>query len=285
MTSTSPDFETLFLRAVELRKQAEERQRQAEAYRELIQYCHNYYSRPLRTEIPSRSTTRKIPEPTGKHCPSRLEHWSKCESEQRKIYKPVCFYLEPPGQTAARLFSPCLVREDFGKRFKREISSEQDLEGFKLFGAEYYVSDIITELCKSSAARDEFRLCDGVRFDSHANSLVADETDQSQPNQPNESAKRIAQFRPSKPDQFCIHRVHGVNSTILTTVKYKPAHRLSVQNLRVGLRPMDFWKGVIIPKAGPMDEDEKLRYNAARLTGSVVAEEYHVMIQEGLEYS
>lgn len=40
-----------------------------------------------------------------------------------------------------------------------------------------------------------------------------------------------------------------------------------------------------MPDSIPMQEPEKLRYNAARLTGLALVQEFHVMIQEGLEYS
>lgn len=63
----------------ELRRRAEHRERQAEhrerqerkrnrqtTFEEFIQHCHDLLSRPLRAEEPSRSTTGKIPTPTGK---------------------------------------------------------------------------------------------------------------------------------------------------------------------------------------------------------------------------
>ncbi|OKL61816.1 hypothetical protein UA08_03028 [Talaromyces atroroseus] len=50
----------------------------------------------------------------------------------------------------------------------------------------------------------------------------------------------------SRPDQFCIHRVDSITNSLLTTVEYKPPQQL---------------------------------------VGSVLTQEYHVMIQEGLEYS
>ena len=72
---------------------------------------------------------------------------------------------------------------------------------------------------------------------------------------------------------------------MLTTVEYKPPHKLSVENLHSGLQPIDFYHEIIeidtIPTSGP----EKLKYNATRLAGSALVQEYHVMIQEGLEYS
>lgn len=69
------------------------------------------------------------------------------------------------------------------------------------------------------------------------------------------------------------------------TVEYKPPHKLSVENLCAGLRPMEFWEEVVNSEVIPTDGAEKLRHNAARLTGSVLVQEFHVMIQEGLSYS
>lgn len=291
-SSSSPDYKALFLRAederrreAELRKQAEEERDQGRertrrtTFGELIRLCHNLFSRPLQAEAPSRSTTGKIPPPTGKCCPLRLLPWTDCATRQQEVYRSVCNYLEPPREAAAQLFPARLVLEGFGERFsKRAISSEQDLESYERFGVEDYVRDIIAELCKIPTARDEFGLGDGVWFDNHANALDPVETDQPQANEPSSS-------RRSRPDQFCIHRVDGDTSTLLTTVEYKPPHKLSVENLRVGLRPMDFWDEVVRPDSIPTEELEKLRYNSAWLTGSAVVQEYHVMIQEGLEYS
>ena len=48
----------------------------------------------------------------------------------------------------------------------------------------------------------------------------------------------------ARPDQFCIHRVYNVRA-LLMTVKYKPPYKLTVENLRVGLRPMNFWEELV----------------------------------------
>lgn len=84
---------------------------------------------------------------------------------------------------------------------------------------------------------------------------------------------------------YSIHRMDGNRSTLLTKVEYKPPHKLSAANLRLGLRPMDFWREVVQPDCVPTEEPEKSRDNAARLVGSAIVQEFHVMIQEGLEYS
>lgn len=309
--SSSPDYKALFLKAEEERKRAEEREKRAEerqkgaeerqrqeaeqrrqaeererqerernrptTFPEFIRHCHGLLGRPLRAQTPSRSTTGKIPPPTGKHCPIRLLPWTDCEAKQREIYESVCRYLQPTEEDARQLFAPLVALEDHGRRFaRRQISSEQDLETYERLAVEDHVHDIVAELCKIPDAREEFRLGSGLWFDNHANAL--DEDDEIDASQPSTT-------KPSKPDQFCIHRVDGTTSTLLTTVEYKPPHKLSLAILREGLRPMDFWHEVIEPDTVPTEEPERSRYNAARVAGSAIVQEFHAMIQEGLTYS
>ncbi|CAG8882129.1 unnamed protein product [Penicillium nalgiovense] len=309
--NSPPNYKALFLKAEEERKQAEERERQAEerqrhaeeerkqaeerekqaeererqqrernrptTFPEFIRFCHDLLWRPLRAQTPSRSTTGKIPAPLGKHCPLRLRPWTDCEDKQREIYESVCRYLQPTEGDARELFTSLVALQDHGRRFaRRPISSEQDLETYERLAVEDHVHDIVAELCKIPEAREEFRLGNGIWFDNHPNALDDDnEVDASQP----------STTKPSKPDQFCIYQRDGNRRTLLTTVEYKPPHKLSAANLRLGLRPMDFWREVVQPDRVPTEEPEKSRYHAERLVGSAIVQEFHVMIQEGLEYS
>jgi hypothetical protein len=135
-----------------------------------------------------------------------LRHWEDCAARQQEIYRSVCAYLAPPDGTAAQLFSPRLLLEGLGQRFgERAISSEQDLESYERFGVENYVHDIIAELCKNPAARDQFGLGDGVKFDNHANALDQTEIDLDLLTEP-------PTHRRSRPDQFCIRRVECNNN-------------------------------------------------------------------------
>lgn len=299
VSNSSPDYKALFLRAEEGRKQAELRQKQAEdreeqaeegrrqerkrnqrtTFTEFIRYCHNLLSRPLEVETPSLSTTGNIPLPTGKYCPTRLRPWEDCPTRQQEVYNSVCHYLRPVNEGSSRLFSPLLVIEDHARRFRlRPISSEQGLETYERIAVEDHVRDIIAELCKLPEAREEFGLGNGVWFDNHTNALDEGDISETVANQPSSS-------RHPRPDQFCIHRVDGETNTLLTTVEYKPPHKLSVENLRVGLRPMELWEEVANRDTIPTDKAAKLQYNAEYLVCSTLVQEYHVMIQEGLEYS
>lgn len=97
---------------------------------------------------------------------------------------------------------------------------------------EEYIHNIIAELCKIPAAYAEFGLGDGIQFSNHTHSLSRDETvrvDKSQ----------LLSTPHPRPDQFCIYRVDGNTNTLLTTIEYKPPHKLPVAALRLGLRLMD----------------------------------------------
>ncbi|KAI2887417.1 hypothetical protein CBS11852_7480 [Aspergillus niger] len=313
MADNSPDYKALFLQAEQKRKQEEERRKEAEdegrrekerriqaedegrqekerreqlqersrptTFVEFLRHSHDLLSRPLRVETPSRSTTGKIPLPTGKYCPTRLEHWTDCSALQSELFRSVYSYLQLTPGGAPHLFSSLPELEGLGRRLGRKpMSSEQELEAFERFAVEEHVHDIITELCKLPAARDEFSLGDGVQFSNHTNSLNengAPEADASQP----------SNVHHPRPDQFCIHRVDDNTTNLLTSVEYKPPHKLSVATLRMGLRPMDLWKDMVRSNKIPTNQEAKLRYNAERLVCSALVQEYHVMIQEGLEYS
>ncbi|QQK47612.1 Protein kinase-like domain [Penicillium digitatum] len=210
----------------ERRKQAEERWKQAEerdrqtTFAELLRFCHSLLAPPLRVETLSRSTTGNIPLPTGKFCPTRLALWTDCSSRQQKIYSSVCNYLQPTEEAPARLFTPLNALEYYARRF-----------GLRP----------ISKLCKIDAARDEFGLGDGIRFDHHTNFFNPQGGSEANANQP-------SGIHNPRPDQSCIHRVNGNTDTLLTTGN------------------------------GSMEMHERLVYSA-------IVQQYHVMIQEGLEYS
>ncbi|KAJ5779256.1 hypothetical protein N7457_006976 [Penicillium paradoxum] len=281
--NSSPDYKELFLQEEQKRRQAEERVRQIEertrqtTFVEFIRHCHTLLSRPLKVLSPSRSTTGTISLPKGKHCPTRLRPWTDCIPQQQAIYNSVCNYLQS-AKAAPQLFPPLIALQELARRFAlRPISSEQDLETYERIAVEDHVRDVISELCKIPAAREEFMLGDGIWFDNHVKALTEtrDEAD----------AINQSKIRCPRPDQFCIHRVDGNTNTLLLTVEYKPPYKLSVENLRAGLRPMDLWEEVVKRNTIPTDPVEKLQYNAELLSTSALVQTYDVMIEEGRAYA
>ncbi|GKZ27596.1 hypothetical protein AbraCBS73388_005018, partial [Aspergillus brasiliensis] len=269
-----------------LRKELELEREQSRrtTFREFLYLCHTLFSAPLQVDEPSRCTRGKIPQPKGKYCPLKLKLWEDCATEQLSIYQSVRKYLEPAGDDAPQLFTSRLGLESMGEYFDRPISSERDVEAHERFTVENQVHKIIAELCKIPAAKKEFRLGTGVRFDSHANCLEDVEVDEEQ-DSAEESDEESSSCQRPIPDQYCIHQVDGSDSTLILTVEYKPPHKLSVEDIRLGLRPRDFWSEIVASKKIPTGRQKKLEYDAAVLTGSAVVQEYHVMIMNGLEYS
>lgn len=134
---------------------------------------------------------------------------------------------------------------------ERPISSERDLEGYERSAVENHMRNIIAELCKIPTARDEFRLGDGVQFDSHANGIDL------QTNQPSRSGS-------SRPDQYCIHRIDDGTSALLTTVEYKPPHKLPVESLHRGLKSIDFWEQMVKAHGVLISRTRKLKGSLGR---------------------
>ncbi|KAJ5951406.1 uncharacterized protein N7479_009819 [Penicillium vulpinum] len=220
-----------------------------------------------------------LPPPVGKYCPSQLKPWLECSAQQQEIYTSVYNYLHPTEDAKVQLFTPLLVIEEDARRFGYPaMNSEQDLAHYERVAVESQVRDIIEQLCKIDAAREEFRLGDGIIFENHANSLDADNGNET-------SAIQPSKIERPKADSFFIHRVDGNTRALIATVEYKPPHKLSVEALRLGLREMYLYKDIVRSNKIPTDEETKLRYDAERLVCSAIVQEYHVMIQEGLEYS
>ncbi|EFQ98815.1 hypothetical protein MGYG_01830 [Nannizzia gypsea CBS 118893] len=304
-SDNAPDFEALYKREKEQRLQAEERasraeeqQRQADeraaqereqrlqaeernqriSFEEFIQACHYLLSLPTKVQESALSTKGSIGKPTGKLCPTYLRPWLAYSGIQEEFYTRVCGYFEPTD----RLFPPIIALEDIARRCYRPLSSEKDVEFYERLAVEQHVQDVIAELCKSLDARNDFALGEGVTFENHANIIDEGDEDEDEdnaglPNQPN--------ARHAIPDQFCIHRVDDGVHKLLTTVEYKPPHKLPIEYLHAGLREMNLWKEVVQRDTSELKGDDKLRYNAEQITASTLVQEFHVMINEGLEFS
>ncbi|KAG5204527.1 Lipopolysaccharide kinase [Trichophyton interdigitale] len=272
------DYKALFLQAEERRLQAEERLQQAEearqqaeeerqqaeeerqraeertqptSFEEFIQTCHNLLSLPIKVRDAARSTRGSIPKPAGKLCPTYLRPWSS-PFILDELYRRVNHHFQPTD----KLFPSLAELEAVARRCSRPLGSEKDLEFYAHIAVEQHVQDVIMELCNKPQARDRFALGEAVVFENHANAI--DEDDDT---------------------------VDDGNYTLLTTVEYKPPHKLSVENLAAGLRPMNLWEEVVQLDTIPTEENAKLLYNAEQMTASTLVQEFHVMINEGLEFS
>ncbi|KAK9372754.1 uncharacterized protein V1513DRAFT_473576 [Lipomyces chichibuensis] len=204
--------------------------------------------------------------------------YKNCLDSQQQIYNSVRKFLHASEEDAPRLVSSVHLLEELGRKYcSQPLRSENDLEIYERLAVEDNVRAVIAELCKIPDAREEFKLEDGVQFDNQASALADAELDR--PDVDEQSSVREA-----RPDIF-FYRVKANTNTLITTGEYKPPHKLSVENLCAGLRPMDFYEKVVQAVKEPTNKDERLRYNAEQLTGSALVQQYNVMIRNGLEYS
>ncbi|OAL72478.1 hypothetical protein A7D00_3480 [Trichophyton violaceum] len=281
--------EGLRLKEEELRLQAEERASKAEArasqereqrqqatqkttFDEYLWGCHRLISLTIRVQRIEHSTQGSINKPTGKVCPRYLQQWGDCSDTLQYFYQHVYEFLRQE-----RLFLPVITLEGLGQILNHPIGSEKDVEFYGRLAVERHVYNIISELCKIEEAREVFQLGEEITFENHANSIDDPDNDI----EANYSPIIDRAFA----DQFCIHKVKEGTTTLLTTVEYKPPHKLPPEYLNSGLRPMDLWEEVVLRDIKAIPPGEKIKYNAEKISASVLVQEYHVMITEGLEYS
>ena len=72
------------------------------------------------------------------------------------------------------------------------------------------------------------------------------------------------------PRTACVFRNIDGNRSLLFVREYKAAHKLSVEYLRAGLRPMNVREDVVQRPTIPQGPSEKLKYNVDRLVAAAV---------------
>ncbi|KAI1957345.1 hypothetical protein LOZ58_005714 [Ophidiomyces ophidiicola] len=109
----------------------------------------------------------------------------------------------------------------------------------------------ISELCRIPHARAEFRLGDGVQFESLSNTL----------DEPDDAETRARCY----PNQSCVYRIDGDTERPITILEYQVPYKLSSENLRSGLQSIDFYREIVQSNDISEAKEEKLISNAIRL--------------------
>ncbi|KAK9371496.1 uncharacterized protein V1513DRAFT_455583 [Lipomyces chichibuensis] len=246
-------------------------------FEEFIACCHTFLSEPLKIE-PDRNRTTKgsLTNAAGRLCPTYLRPWTDFHSLQKGVFDSVHRFLQPPGEIPSRLLPSHGFLKDLGDTVCRLLASEADLGFYERSAVEDQVYKAIIALRSIPAAHEKFSLPDEIIFYNNLSAFESDSRD---------SAVDALKQKRSVGDQFCVSRVENGAGTLLYTIEYKPAHKLSAEYLRSGLREMNFWEDVVQRVNIPTDQDEKFRYDAERLTGAAVAQVYNGMIHDGLAHA
>ncbi|KAF4975643.1 hypothetical protein FZEAL_7598 [Fusarium zealandicum] len=293
------------LRAEEQRRRAEdaergreEQRRRAEASEdeirpttidEYLAACHTCVFSKLTVESnPKLSSRGSITNPRDKWCPQTLQPWPDFIHEQRLTFG----ILNDTFPIERRVFENRVFLAGLGNRVaQRRIADEKSLEYFLHNSVEDPVRAIVQKLREVKEVTEAFEIGDGVVFENHPHALsdTAEEVlERDTPTTPRTPDHR-RDLNQLRPDQICVTRSNNgpfAERTMVYISEYKSPCKLTVQHLRVGLRPMDIYKEVVNRKTIPtsVDPDALFRYHAERLTASAITQTYHYMIESGLEY-
>ncbi|KAK9319307.1 hypothetical protein V1517DRAFT_349205 [Lipomyces orientalis] len=116
---------------------------------------------------------------------------------------------------------------------RKALASEADLVIYENNAVQDQVYQAITALRSIPAAQEAFHL--GTKIDFENTSHAIDKS-ASSPNKP--IVDETMKPKRSNADQDCVHHVENRDNILLYTIEYKPAHKLSADHLRHGLREM-----------------------------------------------
>lgn len=301
-------------REAERRRREEERRRREEEQRadraeaqllpttldEYIEACHNLIYTNLKVEPdPEKRTTGSIPPPYAKFFPRRLRPWTDFHKKQCEILSKV--YLHFPIKR--RLFDNRNYLETLGKKaMDAPLANEKMLETFLHNCVEDPVRCIIHELSRSRKFQKRLKIGHGITFENHLKALsdpsyeVASRQPQqpppAPPQEPEQVEKRPKTPNPTtdpprlNPDQICVYRYEEEGTekrSAIAISEYKPPHKLSLPQLRAGLREIDMMEVVANHKI-PQDEEGKFLHYATELVASAITQAFHYMVKSGLGY-
>lgn len=275
---TSPDIKTIYRDSLDRRRKKPTNQPKPPSeltrkttFPEFIRHCHDQYSKPLQA-APSPCPEEPVPRPipTEKVCPRRLEPWAECAAEQEQLYRRVCAFF-----SRERVFDTLGDIQRWGEDVRSgegQIRDERALAYYQRAWVENQVGCIVKQLWESPLAREVFRLeRDGISFAWDLGSAFI-----------LQSHKEDDDALEGGIDAFSVYRGEG-QERLLLTGEYKAPDRLTMEELRVGLRPGEFYEEVVLGGDVPGEED-RAENEAVRLVGAALAQEYHTMIGAGLEY-
>ncbi|KAL9609496.1 MAG: hypothetical protein Q9167_005745 [Letrouitia subvulpina] len=302
------------LRDRDVERQARERAEQSLHKIPFLQFvhdCHEHLHTPVRVQtIQSWTTAGRIPRLKNRYYPTRLEPWNKFPEAVNPKLAAARDYFHPPGPPPL-LFNPSIVTEALTSMLCRQpLASENGLRIYAKMAVEVPVSLILDQLSNIPTARLQLQVEDSVEFEH--DDLTLQNTPRTPPSRTGSQSSIDSDFMEEKDrtraDQYCI-RKKDMKRQLMAIVEYKPPHKLTVDSLMAGFRPMDVekevWSRPDIPPtvssddkhAGKRrmvwrDEEEKnqakaerFSYDADCIVAAVATQTFHYMIASGLSYS
>lgn len=265
----------------------------------LLDYLHETHENLQKSitvcTIKKETTQGDITDPTGKLCPRKIEQWADFPLVQKRLWDRL-------GDANSTFSSEELFdSRDFLGRLRamikgHQISSEDDTAFVASLSLETPVANILEKMHQDSDIARAFKL-DGEKltFENHGNAVSEDQ----------EITRRIEQLEVQTPgphkddinaksfgrqadqsskraymhaDQICLYRKDGINELTLI-VEYKAPHKLTLDTIHNGLRPMDPFDEVAnrVDAAG-------LKAKAQFQVAAAITQTYDYMVRSRLAY-
>ncbi|KAH7010964.1 hypothetical protein B0J12DRAFT_690969 [Macrophomina phaseolina] len=296
-----------------LREEEQRLRQEAEAitrWTNLIEYleaCHKMSLSIKITDDQTLTTQGDVTKPAGRLYPQRIIPWDAFPSDQEDIWAKLS---TSPAFASNRVF-PSIHQLDHVRSQLDPIDSEDQLRHFARSAVEKPVQKFVEEVYKDDDLRVSLGLQGTVTFESHTNlgrsdgttvdeamrdmsiSDTSAQTDVSGGRNKRRGKERATsvQAAPSRPreqrkgkgggraDQFCIYRQEDGPSIPAVAIEYKAPHKLTREEIAVGL------SGDIKPHQDVIDkEGDSPEFFSKWLLAAVVTQCFSYMINRGIQY-
>ncbi|RYP56570.1 hypothetical protein DL771_011749 [Monosporascus sp. 5C6A] len=285
------DAESRALTEHRRREQAEElaKASQSQTLQQYLEACHSL-SLAIRV-VTDRSLTTQgdTTNPTGRIYPQRIIPWDGFAAKQEGIWHRLS---TGPSFSSQPIF-PSSNQLEYVTSLIRPISSELGLRDFERDTVENAVRKMFEEAYKDPPLRSRLGLEGTITFESHTNlgntdnaisepmehvSIGGSDADAAVP-APRKTTRRKARGKGNRADQFCIYRTsHGQNIPTVA-IEYKPPHKLSLDEIVMGL------ESEIQPKRDVIHKDGNgFAFASRTLAAAVVTQLFSYMIGKGIQY-
>ena len=259
------------------RESKKEQEKLSEAQRnttfeELLELCHTNFAVPLEIEKSAKSTKGTTTAVEDKFRPSQLQSWNDFP-DQRHVLFVKAQQVFAQNAPIERFPSRSEIR-GHGMFLGMNLSSEGDLERYHDGAVERAVRVIVEKLCGFSEAQQDFNMGHGFVFESNTNRLN-DNDREVRDRKPNLNADRYGiAYRKTET---------GEKGEVIFMLEYKPAHKMTLQILREGVKDMELDDVVNNPRKFT-DPEKCFTQQAEEFVAKVATQIYDYMLKSGIEY-
>ncbi|KAG8405864.1 hypothetical protein J3459_020915 [Metarhizium acridum] len=154
-------------------------------------------------------------------------------------------------------------------------------------------SKIVQQVREKDILEDRYSIGRGIIFASYPSAIsdVNLRVDSQVNTVPQVPANQELDSDQLRPDRICIYKAESEDGSLeqrklIFIAEYKPPHKLTKEQLRTGLQPMDIYKDIVNHPTIPSQQNKRayFRYCAKKLTAAAVTQAYHYMIEGGVSY-